>query len=533
MIQAFQKFSQSRVAKVFLAVVALSFMVFFGGGNWFRPRDPHAVVAEVGDLAIGRHAFAERVQQQIQRLMAESGGTITREEILASGIPQMVLGQMIQEILMNLESKNLGLTVSDEAIRAQIQSIEAFQDERGQFDRNRFTQILRSLNMSEDAFIEEVRGELIREQLADAVVVGTTVPDIVAERLFEAQYQTRLASMLAISPKEMATPASPSSESLEAFYNDHQKGFQTPELRTFTALIIDPELVAKGIQITEEEIQSLYEAKKDSFDNKPLQEVRSLVVAELQKEKANEAAFHLTQDLDDKIAGGATVEEIAPTVEGGKLITFESITRTGLDATNTPSTQLSQNEALAQEMLQSAFELEEASDIPFTQAKNGEYYMVRVDKIQPSFLPAFADITDRVLKTWISQEQLKAAKAKAEEYVTAFSRGSHQTAQLTSLPKLSLSEPAPKIANEIKNLVFSLRPNKAGLAQTKEGIVVVVLNQIIPPSTKTKEKEMNSFKEKLLTQYKNDVFMGYSNALRIRYSVRMNPEAIKALFAKE
>ncbi|HCC25139.1 MAG TPA: hypothetical protein DEP85_06505, partial [Holosporales bacterium] len=443
--------------------------------------------AEVGDIAISRYAFAERVQQQIQRLMAESGGTATREDILNAGGPQMVLGQMIQETLMNLESKHLGLTVSDEAIRTQIQSIKIFQNEKGQFDRNRFDQILRSINMSEDSFIEEVRGELTREQLADAVVVGATVPDIMVERLFEAQYQTRLASMLVISPKEIPTPPSPSRESLEAFYNDHQKNFQIPELRTFTAFIIDPSLVAKNIPLTEEEIQSLYEAKKESFSNKTLKEVRPLIVAELQKEKANEITFRLTQDLDDKIAGGATVEEIAPTVESSKLITLENVTHLGRDSTDIPSAQLPQNNELSQEILRSAFTLEEASDIPFTQAKNGEYYIVRVDKIQPPFLPAFSEITEHVLKVWITQEQLKAAKAKAEELVRAVNLGKPQVVKMTPLPKLSLSEPSPNVSDEVKTLVFSLRPNKAGVTETKEGFVVVVLKQITHPPAKTKE----------------------------------------------
>src|SRR3990167_8801002 len=102
MIQAFQKFSQSRIAKVFLAVVALSFMAFFGGGSWFRPHDPNAVVAEIGGLSISRYEFGERVQQESQSLMAHSGQSMTQEELLREGVPQRVLSQLTQEILLNL-----------------------------------------------------------------------------------------------------------------------------------------------------------------------------------------------------------------------------------------------------------------------------------------------------------------------------------------------------------------------------------------------------------------------------------------------
>lgn len=534
MIQAFQRFSQSRVAKVFLAIVALSFMAFFGGGSWFRPHDPNAVVAEIGDLTIGRYDFAERVQQQIQRLTAESEGKISREQILNAGIPQMVLGQMIQEILLNLESKNLGITVSDEAIREQIQSIKAFQNKNGVFDRTLFTQILRSMNMSEDAFIEEVRGELTREQLADAVVVGVHLPEMMVDRLFEAQYQSRQASMLLISPSTMPVPSTPSDAVLEAFYNDNQKEFKIPELRTLTVFLIDPTRLVTNIQVTEDDIRSLYEAKKNSFDNKSLNEVRPAIIAELQKDKTNEAAFKLTQELDDKIAGGATLEELAPTVPGGNLLKLENISRSGLEKGDTPSPHLPKEQELAQEILQAGFALDEASDTPFTQTKSGNYYMVRVDKVLPPSLPAFIEIKDRVLKLWIRYEQYKEAQRKAEGYVQTFNEGDRKAvSMMTPLPQLSLSKASPKVADEVKNVVFSLRPQGTGLAQTKEGFVVVTLNHITSPTAQVKEENLAGFEEKLLEQYKNDFFLGYVNALRIRYPVKVNSAAIKALFSNE
>lgn len=536
MIQAFQRFSQSRVAKVFLAIVALSFMAFFGGGSWFRPHDPHAIIAEVGDLTIGRYDFAERVQQQVQRLTAESGGKFSQEQILSAGIPQMILGQMIREILLNLESKNLGITVSDEAIRQQIQSIKPFQNKNGVFDRNVFTQVLRSLNMSEDAYIEEVRGELTREQLADAIVVGAYLPDMMIDRLFEAQYQFRQASMLLISPSAMPVPPTPSDAVLEAFYNDNQKEFKTPELRTLTALLIDPTQLQLGqnSQITEDDIQALYEAKKESFGNKPLNEVKPAIITELQKEKANEAAFKLTQELDDKIAGGATLEELAPSIPGGKLLKLDNVSRSGLEKGDNLSPNLPEDQELAQEILQAGFALDEASDTPFAQAKSGNYYMVRVDKVSPPALPTFAEIKDRVLKLWIKYEQYKAAQRKAEDYIQAFNKGEQKIAlMMAPLPHLSLSEASSEVADEVKNVVFSLRPQSTGLAQTKEGFVVVTLNQITSPTEQVKEKNLASFKEKLLEQYKNDLFLGYVNALRIRYPVKINSVAIKALFPKE
>ncbi len=532
MIQAFQKFSQSKVARIFLAIVALSFVAFFGGGKIFQPHDPNAVVAEVGNLSISRYEFSEKLQQQLQMIMAQSEGTIGREEVLKSGLPQMVLNELIQEILLNLEAEHLGLTVSDETVRKHIQSIKAFQSGSGGFDRALFTQLLRASGISEDTFIAEIRKELTRDQLVDAIKVGAYLPDEMADRLFEAQYQYRQVGMMLISPRDMPTPATPDDVVLETFYKEYQKEFETPELRTATVLIVDPASIAKEVPISQEEIKSTYTAKPEAYGKQTLDHAKPLIVAELQKEKAIEKTLQITQELDDKIAGGATYEELAPTIKGAQVVKLEGIDAQGSDRMGTPYPGLPQDKGLSREILQTTFTLEEGMDSPFAQAKNGAYYTLRLDKVRPAAIEPFADIKDRVLKTWLDHEKLKAAYAKAEGYVTAFNEGDRKVSLMQLLPNLSLSEPSPSVPDEVKNLAFTLRPNQAGMIQTKDGFAVVVLKKIIPASSTVKEEKMTAFKDKLLRSYQNDLVISYHNALRVRYPVKINSHAIQALVSQ-
>lgn len=530
MIQALQRFSQSRTAKVFLAIVALSFMAFFGGGSWFRPHDPNAVIAEVGSYTIGRSEFGQKVQERIHQIMSQQDQSMTREQLLNAGLPQMVLSQLIQDNLLNLEAGHLGITVSDETIRQQIQSMKAFQNDKGVFERNLFTQVLRSNGLSEDFFIGEIRQEIIREQLRNAIMIGAYLPEEMVSRLFDAQYQYRQASMLMVSPKDMPAPPSPSNEVLEAFYNEHQKAFETPEVRALDILLVDPEVMAKEIPVTEEEIKAAYEAKAKEFDKKPLEDVKDRIIAEIQKEKAIEKVHTMTQELEDKIAGGATFSEMSNAFKGLQYIQLQ-IAANGKNPMGTESIQQFADKDLAKEMLKTAFDLEDGTDSPFIQGHDGKYYAIRVDKITPAHFQAFAEIKDRVLKTWTEMEQFKAAQAKAEEYINAFNQGNRTAAMMTLLPNLSLAEPSPTVANEVKQQIFSLRPQQAGAALIPEGIAVVVLNTIIPPDEKVKEEKMGTFKEALLQQYQSDLLIAYLNSLRIRYPVKVNSNGIKTLFS--
>lgn len=530
MIQSFQKFSQSRIAKIFLAIVALSFVAFFGGGSWFRPHDPNAVVAQVGELAISRYELAEKVQQYSQRFGAQSGEAMTREQLLAAGVPQMILWGLIHELLLNLEAKHLGLTLSDDALRDRIHAMKAFQNEKGEFDKDYFAQVLRSNGLSEETFIAEVRLELIREQLAGAVMVGASLPDVMVEPLFNAQYQQRQASMLVITNKEIPVPSAPDQQVLEEFYKEHKKEFKSPELRTATLLMLDTTAMGKDIPVSEEELKATYEAKSASFGNKPFEAVKPQIIAEVQKEKALEKIYKITQELDDKIAGGATFEELAPTVPGAKMIKLTEVDSKGFDKMGTLVSELPQDKAVSQEVLKAVFQLDEGLDSPFTQAQNGDYFTVRVDKVTPAAFQPFSEIQSRVLKKWSEYEQAKAAYAKAEKYTKDFNQGNRNASLMTLLPNVSLSEKSPQVPNEVKNLIYTLQVGHAGMTAIPEGFAVVVLNKIIPPQNAIKEEKMASFKESLLKSYQSDLLNSYVNALQVRYPVKVYGNAIKALF---
>lgn len=532
MIQSFQKFSQSRTAKVFLAVVALSFVAFFGGGSWFRPHDPNAIVAQVGNLTVSRYELAEKVQRYSQRIAEQTGESLTREQLLEAGIPYMILQSLVQDLSLDLEAKHLGLTVSDDALRDRIQGMAAFQNEKGEFDRAYFTQVLHSNGLSEETFLAEMKLELIREQLVEAIKVGAYLPDVMVEKLFEAQYQQRQASMLVIADKDIPAPPAPDQKVLEAFYNDHQKEFTTPELRTATLLVLDAAAIGADIPISDEELKAAYDAKAESLGNKPFEEVKAQLLADLKKEKSMEKIYKITQELDDKIAGGATFEELASTVPGAQLIKLTEVDQRGDNWSGEPAPQLPQDKVFGQELLKTVFQLDEGADSPFTQAQNGAYFTARVDKIIPTTLRPFADLKSLVLNKWIASEKAKAAYAKAENYTKDFNQGNRKVALMTLLPNVSVAEKSPTVPDAVKNLIYSLQIGRAGMTRIPEGYAVVVLNTIIPPQEKVREEKMAAFKETLLRGYANDLVASYVKALRKRYPVKTFPNAIRALFAQ-
>ncbi len=528
MIQLFQRFSQSRAAKIFLGLVALSFMVF-GGNSLLQRGGSHAVVAEVGSLSISRAELAKKVHDQVQAMMAQSPTSVTPDELIRSGLPQQVLDLMIHTSLLNLEATRLGLVVSDEALRERVHTLKAFQEADGTFSHARFSQILKANGFSEDGFLQDVREEMLREQLINAVIVGVKLPSDLLEALFDIQYQRRGASMRLVVPQDMPVPAAPSTKVLEAFYTKHKKAFTTPELRTLTVLVLDPAAIAATIAVAAEDIKAIYET---NGHKEPFEQVKASIADALKKERANEALYKITQDLDDRLAGGATFAELATAVKEVNLLKLELVDNKGQVQGEIRASSLPKESQFAQELLQSAFELAQDADTPFIQAKNGVYYAVKVDKVIPPTLQPFAKRQAFVLKTWQEAEQFKIAHTKVQEELKKFQQGSGTLQGLKPLPAVSLDKPSPTVSDAVKDLIFSLQPGQAGMAILPEGIAMVRLNTVTSPGEKVRQEKMAVFQSVLLDQYKTDVLTAYTNALRIRYPLKINSEALQSFQEK-
>lgn len=524
MIQTFQRFSQSPIAKAFLIVVALSFGAFFGGSQFFGSRSQ--VVAEVGDISISAREFSLALEQQRRSFESLTGQSVSLEQMAQSGLVVSILNGLIAKALLDQEAKNLGLAVTDFDVLEALHQQKVFQNENGEFDRNLFDRILYSNRMTEDAYIEEIRGELSRQQLEGAVVAGAFVPKLLSKALLESQFQVRQGATVTLKAENMSMPASPGDEALEAFYTEHQDAFMQPEARSFAAMIISPEMVSGEIEVSENDLRAEYDATKDDYDNKPFDEVKEQVKKNLIKHFSRDKLYELSQQIEDELAGGSSLEEIA---KNYKLLAFEEVTFSGegVDGKKVKTTGV--DEDVRGQIFAEAFQTEEGAESQFTETSTGEYFIVRVDKIQPEQPLPFEEIKDRVYKEWAYTAQMEEAYKNAEAIANGINSGSSMPGTLKLLPNISLSNPDQSVPGEIVSVLYSLSPGKASLAPSEDGVVVVMLKNIISPSPQVQNAEREKLEKEATKLMQDDLLQAYVDSLRIRYPVSINWDMVRAI----
>lgn len=278
MLDAIRQRTGSIVVKGFMILLAISFAAW-GVGDYVNKRGDEKAVAKVGDVEIPPWRFDQQYQDEMQRIRALLGPKFSNEQAASLGIPRMVLDRMINEALLRVATKDLGLTVSDGIVRLETERNPTFVGTTGTFDRNKFNDILRNAGMTEQNYVER-----LRQDIANRMVVGSiaspVVPDPMAKAIYAFRNEKREIVTFIIADAAQPAPAAPDAATLEKFHKDHAARFTAPEYRTVTYLFIDRNELAKEIAVSDADLKESYDAHASEFVKPERRELQQILVVD-------------------------------------------------------------------------------------------------------------------------------------------------------------------------------------------------------------------------------------------------------------
>lgn len=159
---------------------------------------------------------------------------------------------------------------------------------------------------------------------------------------------------------------------------------------------------------------------------KTLDEVRTDLENELKPQKQNEALVKRSRELEDALAGGASLEEVAK--EMGLPIQsfgpYDNMARAP-DGERLNLPPLNNFAVLT-------FSTDEGADSSVTLGKPGVYYLLHVDKVQGEELPDIAKVKDELVKSWKVSRKETLEQAEAEEVAAKLADNKQRDAVLKS-----------------------------------------------------------------------------------------------------
>ena len=396
MLQKMREFSKSWISSLFLGALTLSF-VAWGVGDIFRGSTSTAV-ATVGKTSIEQFQF----QRDYTNFVRRQGKDLTQEQASRANLGSILLQQDIAETALDNVASRLDITISDDMVLTQIRAVPAFAGVSGTFDRNVFEQNIARIGYSEPGFIELMRHDIARGLLMQAAGAGFQIPTGYAKALFAYSTELRAAEYVMVYAKALAPIAPPADSVLAAYVKSHADRFSTPEYRDVTYAEIGPDDVSKGITVTDQQIQSVYDANKDKYD---IPEKRDL-------EQIPFPAQADAQAARVKIAAGTSFAEIAAS-RGLKPADLELGARVAAD--------LDPAEAKI------VFALPEGGVTEPVKVTFG-WVLVRVVKVTPGHLTTLEQAKDEISKTLMAQLIDAKMGDIANAYMDATSGGASLTA---------------------------------------------------------------------------------------------------------
>ncbi len=265
MLDFIRKRSKSFVIQVLFGLLILSF-VAWGIDGFIRGGTAPEAVAKVGDVQIGVNQVYDAFRREVDRTRQALGTPIDNEQAKALGIDRLVVQRIVHDTLIDLAGRDLGITVSDQMVRDEIQSYAVFRDEAGRFDRDLFARGLRRSGMTEAMLVEQVRRDLGRRMLVEAIGGGMLAPRAMTDPLYRFRAERRSAEVVMVSPDAIPGPEAPSSEQLASYHETHAARFTAPEFRAVTYIPLRASDLADPTAVPEQRIADLYAEREAQFD---------------------------------------------------------------------------------------------------------------------------------------------------------------------------------------------------------------------------------------------------------------------------
>lgn len=312
MLGALRKASGSWAMKIVLGLLALTFVVFFGGGyEQMGLRSPQTAV-EVGDETIGIHEISRQFNEQVRRAAPLFGGRLDIGQAIEMGVLDRTIDMVIARALVDVAARDLGLVVTNEQAAEAIRSLPQFQDPATRaFDRRRFEVWLRQAGQSEGEFVSSLRADVTRAQYLGSVREAAGAPKALVETLGRWQGERRIADYVAVEASKLPDPGIPDTATLESWFAANKARFRAPEFRALSLLTVRPEDLAAEVHIGDDEVAAEYERRKADFTRPERRMVESaLFVSEDSARQALAAARQGQGFADAMKAAGARAQSL-------------------------------------------------------------------------------------------------------------------------------------------------------------------------------------------------------------------------------
>jgi peptidyl-prolyl cis-trans isomerase D len=274
-----RKASENWLGRIVMAAVMFLLAGVFGlwGINDIFTGFGRSTLAKIGNTEIGIAEFQQVYRDRLNQMSHDFGKPISPQEATALGLDRQVLGEMIAQSAMDQRARQIGLGIPDTEIARHITTDPNLQTINGQFDRNKFEQILRNMGMTEQRFVAEQRQTALRRQIIDSMTGDLSPPKAWLDAINQFQNELRSVNYVVLGPEQAGVIPQPTDEELGKYFDERKIMFRAPEYRKIDVVAVTPTELAKWMEISDDDIKSTYQKEISRFTTPERRHIQQII----------------------------------------------------------------------------------------------------------------------------------------------------------------------------------------------------------------------------------------------------------------
>lgn len=298
MLAIMKRLTQSFVGKL-IAMILVVGMAAWGVENIFNQvrNGLGSDLMAAGDASVGVDAFDRRIEMLLRNVNQQSETPISKEDAVQRGMVDQVFA-LDQSQTRNLGyAGKIGVKPSTDAVIAQLKKVDAFKNPlTGELDLATYQRVLAQNGFSQTEYENQVKSDLTLAALQNGATAGMVAPGVLKSIQSRYLAESRDVAWFVLDAASVPKPAAPTEEEVLAFYNENLDALKQPERRAIDMLRISADDFVSKVEVSEQEIATIYEAGKSERFSEP--EQRTYVELMFDTRDAARSAF-------GALAGGA------------------------------------------------------------------------------------------------------------------------------------------------------------------------------------------------------------------------------------
>nr|WP_321362009.1 SurA N-terminal domain-containing protein [uncultured Hyphomonas sp.] len=490
MLALMKRLTQSILGK-FIAMIIIAGMAFWGVDQIFNQvrNGLGSDLLAAGTASVTVEGFDRRIEVMLRNVNQQNENPITKDQAVERGMVDQVFQlEQSQTTLLGFAAK-IGIEPSTDAVLAELRKQDAFKNPlTGELDLATYQRVLAQNRFSQAEYEEQVKSELTLQVLQRGTIAGLITPDVL--KAIQSRYlaESRDVAWFILDTADIPKPAAPTEEEVLAFYNENLDALKQPERRAIDLVKVSADDYLNQVEVTEQEIATIYEASKSERFSEP--EQRTYVEMMFDSRDAARDAF-------GALAGGADPS----TLQG--VVSRESQTALAEDV----------SDPLLRDAMFGPGKQSGALFGPKDMG-DGRWLIARLVSVQPGAVYPIEDVSEEIRTGLARERATQLLYNKLEELDRSINAGFdlNQIASELDVPVMSF-EPVDQNgytddglpmmglldAGDAFKQAFTMNVNDTSSQFTKDDVTYVVSpRKIVPPSTPDFDEVKDDVREALI-----------------------------------